>query len=338
MEKDILSEKDLQNLNKLYDISKDIKMIYKKLSLLEVSGKKETGKYQKLIECLNEMIYLEDKVYDSLNLDFSKCVAWQRYIKDNFLSKKICDDILIDGWVDYFEYRRIYYTINYIGNLKMNNLQDLSMLGIKIEQISFSPNNKTDMMDKKMSLLLKLSNAVDEDYYGTFMMFLEDDINNENNIDIKNEMIYRKYFTSYFYKNIEKIMLKNNFASPKQIYSNSKIIYSLLYGNKDADLIGNDIYFIAHFDRLVKKYLGMKHQNDYCNEEVSKKIIECMLKSKFANMSEETANELCNIIDYLNTLTAMPNVRDNAYKLIDILSNSKQYRERVGIITFGIKM
>lgn len=338
MEINSITENDLQNLNKLYNISKDIMEIYQKLIFLEINGGKDTEQYQIIVDKLKEMIFFEDKIYNNFDLDFCKCLSLQEYIKKTYLSKRICEDILIDGIIDSFEYRRVYYMINYIGNLKMNSLNDLSLLGIKVEQISFNPNNSTNMLDKEVSLLMKLSNALDDDYYGSFIMFLEDDINNEINMNNKRELIYRKFYSIYFYKSIERIMIENNFIFPNQIYSNSRMIYSFLNRNKDEDLTGSDIYFLSHFEKLINKYLYLSEHDMHSDKEVDEKIIECMFKSKIANITKSTSDKLYEFINNSKELSKLATDNNNIYKLIEIINNSKQFRERIGLITFGIKM
>lgn len=130
-----MSKKDLENLDSLYEISGIIKDIYKKLILLDTNNKKNASRYEKLLAYLKEILIIEDGIYNSLNFDFAKCDLWASYIKEKMLSKFKSDDLLIDGNIDNFEYRRIYYMICYIRNLKINNMVDLSMLGIKIEHI-----------------------------------------------------------------------------------------------------------------------------------------------------------------------------------------------------------
>ena len=331
-----MSEIDLQELNKLIEFENYIKKIYKRLILLESTDRKNTSKCRKLIEHLDEIVYLEDKLYNDLNFDLKKIDGWICYIKNNKLTHKRAEDMIISGYADYITYERIYYALQYIRNLKMNSLEDLSWLGIKIEQVSFGKNVKTDTLDQLVAMTSKLSNAYLEDYCTVALMFLEECIQKEINDDVKKKLIERKYYIIYIYRTIEKMMLNNTFEFPKQIYSNSKMVSSIF--NYD-DQIDRDNYFSMSLTTLINQYMNIEiFDKNYTDCMTSKKVIECLIKSKLANVSEDMIEK--DIIFLKNNLEQLLNVsvaRDKAKEVIDLLNNTKIYRERVGTITFGIK-
>lgn len=336
MTNNTMSEKDLQELNKLITISNYIKKIYKRLVLLETSGRKNTAKYQKLIEHLNEMVYLEDKLYDELNFDLNKSNCWACYIKNNKLTGIRVEDMLINGNTDYITYERIYYTMQCIRNLRMNSLEDLSNFGINYEQVSFGKNKSIDKLDQLVAMTSKLSNAYLEDYYTATLMFLEECIQKEMNDDIKKELIERKYYIIYFYRSIERMMLNSNFEFPKPIYSNSKMLSSMF---KYDDQIDRDNYFSMSLVTLINQYMNMElTKKDYTDCVVSKKIVECLLKSKLANVSDEMVEkDISFLIKNLEQLLNVSIVRTRAKEIIDLLNNTKSYRECIGTIIFGIQ-
>lgn len=71
-------------------------------------------------------------------------------------------------------------------------------------------------------------------------------------------MIERKYYISYFYKNIEKEMISNNFILPSQIYSNSKMLMSIFNLNDDFQ---SDLFFSMSLVGLINSYFCIKTDN-----------------------------------------------------------------------------
>lgn len=167
-------------------------------------------------------------------------------------------------------------------------------------------------------------------------MFLEECIQKEINDDVKKKLIERKYYIIYCYRSIEKMMLNNTFEFPKQIYSNSKMVSSII--NYD-DQIDRDNYFSMSLTTLINQYMNAEiYSENYADYMTSKKVIECLIKSKLANVSEDMIEK--DIIFLKNNLEQLLNVsvaRDKAKEVIDLLNDTKIYRERVGTITFGIK-
>ena len=333
-----MSKKDLENLDSLYEISGIIKDIYKKLILLDTNNKKNASRYEKLLAYLKEILIIEDGIYNSLNFDFAKCDLWASYIKEKMLSKFKSDDLLIDGNIDNFEYRRIYYMICYIRNLKINNMVDLSMLGIKIEHISIGDKEETNKkLNDYISVSSKLTNAYMEDYYSTMLLFLEESINKETNKDIKTKLIERKYYISYFYKNIEKVMISNNFIFPSQIYSNSKMLMSIFNLNDDFQ---SDLFFSMSLVGLIDSYFCIKTDNkDYVDKKTSMIIVENLLKSKIANISENYMKKFTTDLNkILDSLITTYEIREEVKTIKDIVNNGTKYRNRIGKIEFGIRM
>lgn len=322
---------DLKNLNTLLEITRIIKIVYQKLIILEQQNEFNNDKYNKLISHLEELIYLEDKLYESINFNISKWKTWIDYIKSKFISNSNMEKLLIEGSNDALEYYRIYYTLNYVVNSKINRLVDLSYIGAKIEQISFGEISSMKEIDDLISVLSKLSNTFKEDYYSSFLMFLEEKIHNQKDINIKKELINRKYLVLYFNKSIEKLMLNYNFAIPRDMYSNSKMLSSLYRFPEEIYEVNSNIYFTGNLDSLLTDYLNYKS-----NEEKERIIIECLIKSKIANISKETMKaNIAEIEKELLQIINIPFIGDNTKEIIKILSNYEEYQNRIRTITFG---
>ncbi len=333
-----MSKKDLEKLDSLYEISETIKNIYKKLIFLDINNKKNVSRYEKLLAYLKEILIIEDGIYNSLNFDFVKCNICVDYIKEKMLSKFKSDDLLIDGNIDNFEYRRIFYMICYIRNLKINNMVDLSMLGIKIEHITIGNEEEANKkLNDYISGTSKLTNAYMKDYYSTMLLFLEESINKETNKDIKAKLIERKYYISYFYKDIEKGMISNNFILPNEIYSNSKMLMSIFNLNDDFQ---GDLFFSMSLVGLINSYFCIKIDNkDYVDKKTSMIIVENLLKSKIANISESYMMEYAtDLNEKLDSLLATSDIKEEVKTVKDILNKGKKYRECIGKIEFGIRM
>lgn len=326
-----MQNNDLKDLNTLWEISQNIRIVYQKLMILELQDEFNKDKYNKLISCLKELICLEDKIYENINFDIVKCKTWIDYIKSKFISKINTDKLLIDGNIEAIEYYRIYYTLNYIINSKINNLTDLTYLGAKIKQISFGQNSSMKEIDRLIFILSTLSNTFNEDYYSSFLMFLEEEIHNQIDINIKKELISRKYLVLYFNKFIEKLMLNYNYIIPEYMYSNSKMMSSLYEIPKNIHELNKNIYFFNNLDELINYYLNSNN-----NEAKERIIIECLIKSKIANISKENMKAIVDEIEKkLSYMINMSVIGDNAKKIIEILSNCERYQNRIRTITFG---
>lgn len=169
------------------------------------------------------------------------------------------------------------------------------------------------------------------------LLFLEESINKETNKDIKAKLIERKYYISYFYKNIEKEMISNNFILPSQIYSNSKMLMSIFNLNDDFQ---SDLFFSMSLVGLIDRYFCIKTDNkDYADKKTSMIIVENLLKSKIANISENYMKEFTPVLNkILDSLITTYEIREEVKTIKDIVNNGTKYRDCVGKIEFGIKM
>ena len=326
-----MNDKDKKDLDKLYKISRDIRIIYQRLIHLEISDNKISGKYLKLMTYLNEMIYLEDKIYGSSDFNISKFKNIVEYMKREILSDKNMDNVLIDNNTDLAEYYRIYYNIYYIIANKLKNLEDLSMFDVRVKKISFGNTSPIKEIDELILMIIRLTNCFSDDYYSSFLMFLEDEIKNESNKNIRDELIYRKYYVLYFAKNVEKLMANYNFECPKQIYSNSKLFTSINNIPEGIFISGNDGYFASKMKFLFEYYLKLD-----LNKKTERIITECMIKSMIANTSKEIMNVCAEKAkEELNMIINIPKLGYNARKLIEILNNKEEYQNRVNIVAFG---
>lgn len=272
-----LNENFYKELDTLIKISNSIKHLYKKLSELENSNKKDSSEYHKYLDYLKMTIEVEKAKYLEYELNDTKCLEWLSWLKDNFLNNK--DIYRIINQLSYFA-----SLLNKKGNRlvkkhleKPNALKTENIFNIKDIEIGIS-----------------------DDVLKTFVLMLDNCYKNKSNKKFKIDTIYT---LSYLYPSIEELLLINDFNIEPSLFDvQSKYLSELIemrplfYNNIVNNLLSSKV-----FQQLT--YL-----TSISNKEVKKRPHEilihyCYLKSLLF-LSSEKQNKV-----YLNFFKKSTNHR-----------------------------
>lgn len=186
---DVLNENDYKNLEELKNITKIISDLYDKLCSLEINGKYGTEEYNKLYEYLIIAIDVEADQYKSMNLDYSKIVAFLEYINMDLKNN------IIEGIINQNYYSKINYRIlGQFLNILHNNQYCYNQY-IKDEIYStFGTDNYDERIIKQET---ELDMALQSDINSLFVHYLQDLIDNNVYSVYKKQLIMTKYFYSF---------------------------------------------------------------------------------------------------------------------------------------------
>ena len=315
MKKDLLLDQDYIELNSLYSICANINKIYRQMALLEANNETNSDDYKNLINLLNKFLNLEDKIYNSLKQNKEKCKAYITFIDSNKLPSTGCEHALLWDESKFPEYRRIYYSLKSI-------MED-------DKEIIKNDDNDLDL------LLFKLETTFEENYYNAFIIFLNQKIKSIKDVKLKKNLILKKYYIIYMFRNIEKVLINSNFDISNKMYSTSKILESLSNMPEEVYLYAKDDFYTKNLNDLINLYLAVSD-----HDEISI-TIESLIKSKIAFLSKKTLEEQINII--INNIPIILNgeedldIISNAKELEDIILNYGEYQNIINTIEFRKK-
>ena len=169
----ILSKKDIENIEILIKITKTIDNLYQKLYSLELASLKDSLEYQKLLNNLSIAIETENNKYEELNLTYERCNAILEYLEKEKLPPEMDNDItsIVNEDYDNRIFRRIKHFIirkimlSYSEELLKPTLKDISKI---ISKISTEPSVIT-----QTEWQTNLQEAFEIDIYSFYLYFLE---------------------------------------------------------------------------------------------------------------------------------------------------------------------
>ena len=237
--------KDACELERLIKISIKIEKLYQKLYTLEIENKNDDPEYKKHLNYLSILIQGEKDFYKEVNLTPAKAFSWAKFLsqtkKNASYSKK--ENTTFNHQITL----RIINTLfnicsndyNFLLNLSNEELKKFAtMLGMKFNDSNF------DKLNVINCIILK--DNIEKDINYTFLSLFEEQIKGQKLPSIKEKLITSKYYMIYTHKDLEALVLTNNFHIQSVIYVASKIkkdilnIEDELYYNSN-NLIGSTI-------------------------------------------------------------------------------------------------
>ena len=197
MSYNVLNNNDCKNLEELERITKSISNLYDKLCALEINGKCKTEEYNKIYECLIIAIEVEKSHYKSMNLDYSKIVAFLEYIDMN-LKNNILEGIINQNYNDKINYRILRQFFNILQiNQSIYNQYIKEEISIRFEIDDYDEEIITNEAELDM--------ALQSDINSLFIYYLQDLIDNDLYNIYKKQLIMTKYFYSFIESDLTSI-------------------------------------------------------------------------------------------------------------------------------------
>jgi hypothetical protein len=201
-------------MEELILITTAIYSIYKKLYSLELKGLKDSEEYTKNLEYLFMTLDIEKKLYEKLEIDSIKFLSFVYYltavynihdIKNDIDSKLLQSDEntiinrILHSLKSEVSIKREHgvlfiteYLEKFIGQHYGIDYDDLDEYGYDEEELENLEFN-----------ILQVFEAVKNETFNNFVLFLDENILNENYINIKDELLLAKYRTAFLRKGVE---------------------------------------------------------------------------------------------------------------------------------------
>ncbi len=238
-------------LQKIYDITINISILYTTLEKLELENKQQTTEYQNTIDSLNKTINEEKEYYDYFHKDFDQLYSVGLWLAEELYEIRhndIYDLAIKQKQVDLSHFRVMFKMsklidkdIGYMNNYDYENYINLL--------------NEVDLNTTSIYLLdmiPKLNNST----IIRIASYLEVLINKETNYKIKEYFIKARLILSYLDENLETQYLNNNFIKTDNIFNqeienNNKKINEAL-DNNIKNLYGKNLLnkVIYYFNNL----------------------------------------------------------------------------------------
>lgn len=217
-----LTKEDYSNLGLLVLITESLQENYYMLMKLEMNGRKDTQKYQKVIGEIKSSKQVEERIYKEIGTEEEKLNAFIDYlqsVKNNDLTKDRMevainkrDDIVTERILRRFDYM---LSLDYDFRKKLDEI---------IEQYGCSEKENKALIasiEKKYFshvIALEMLETILNDEYTCFLSILEQYINNPNFKEMRQQFIITKYRLIFICHEIEKEMINNKFGISSQVY------------------------------------------------------------------------------------------------------------------------
>lgn len=285
-----LTDQDIEWLDKVIKNTREIKEIYKKLFLLEKSGKKDSGDYKNVFNDLSSKLSDENGLYQYEGLK-TKCLDFIEYIMQKKVSNNLLDDI--DSVIKQ----------NYINDIYIRILKILFKIlsDIKVKEKKNEMTDYLKFISDFSGVKVRFANGneliegIKEDFYNGFLSILQEFISNEEFSAYRGKLIYAKYYLSFISKDVESDMMYSSFEIPETFYTKSRLIADFDFMDPDdyeemKDGLGHKMSV-----RLIMDELRMK-DIDYSNENkaISSILRRCMIRSIFLLMRSDSVDNIKN--------------------------------------------
>ena len=250
-----LTHEDYQNLENLFKITKDIKDVYTYLSKLESNNEKNSENFSLGVKKLQNLLILEDKIYDVISEDINVVSDMLYYILNNdvysienvFLSIK-------DSEEDELIKDRIIYRLNYlVSTMEISDedmeefvnstleeageeIEDEDYEELSEEEIEYYSNLSEEEVnegEQKLIFETKLKYLLFKDVVNTTLRILKDYLKDSKMDEIKDILSRIKYDMSFAFVNVEDDLIKENFVIPDNLFISSKLYSDLNKGDID---------------------------------------------------------------------------------------------------------
>lgn len=292
MRKYELEDQDLEFIKSLIKTSKAIETLYEKMYQLEINGQKDTEDYKKIIDYLKMSIDVENKIYEDASLNAERCIALINYILQQRLPDNFLHDIesIMGQRYDNKNLRRI---LGILANkVSLESLSSKQILSTEMQFVYA-------MLGNNISNIIRLLKEIENDVVKGFLSILKETISNYRNRQYKNDLIYSKYYTSFINKNIEKIMINNDFDISSEFCIVSKEFADLIQvDSNEYDSLRNSYSKKVSMSQ-ISEVIKMKDV-DYNDQKkaICSLLRQCLIRSAFLLMDEEN---ILNIYERFHT-------------------------------------
>ena len=295
MENYELQIEDIKLIEELIKTTTSIETLYGKMYELEISQRKDSEEFKKIVDYLKIALDVENQMYKDCCLSYSKCVALVDYIFQEKLPSKYMDDVdsIMTQSYDHKVIKRILNVLidKIISDCEgMKEMLPRDLLDL-IEQLGI-PNHEA-MISQTIYSGVELQKAFEKDTINGFLALLQEEIEKEKNDYYRNSLIGSKYFTSFINKDVEEGLIKNNFEIPRTCYLNSRFVAELTQTDLELYFFLKNTYGVKESVRHILEVLEIKDE-DYDNPQkaISSILRQCLIRAIFLLMSDDVISDV----------------------------------------------
>lgn len=264
-----------------------IENIYETLIKLEIDEKKDTEEYYKYMDYLSIAKESEDALYEQYNLSELECNELIKMIIDKRMGTNPINDFdsIILNKNEYNALRRVVNILTF----KMNTNKEEKELTDDSEYQKLYLQYLDNLYYKRCIIF----NEIQMDLVNSFLLFLEESINDKKYHDIKTSLIKAKYHTCLVFKENENLLIEDNFNSHDKIANYTRMMaYCLSMTTQEC----NSSIKEKIFKTLVKQIYKMTHTKEGYDNMI---IRSCLIRGGLLLIDHSSLYE---ITDFYNKL------------------------------------
>lgn len=306
MAKYSLTEKDLIYLEKLIEVSKDIKRIYDKLIILETLGLDFAKEYLDLLKKLKKLLNYEESLYKQVENEFDKIKEMLDYLLEynpyniiniiNNIRENKEESIIRSRIITRLNYNYMFsalYTENYnFGDEYLDIYEDFDIGDEDFDMCSsFMEYDDRDFYEKGLEQLEKERNAyylsylnleAESDILRTILKVLDEYLYTGEYFNIRKYLVSFKYLIFYSFNSLEEYFIKNKFEINEELYLSAQGVIDLNNGDeKDLEAINvnvaSDLLLKQNNTLTTLIFEDLNEQNNLANAVISQVIIRACL-------------------------------------------------------------
>lgn len=282
---------ELSQLETLLESSAKVSSIIDTLYILDITGQKDSSKYENKLQELKQAIDDELKEYQNAKLSYQQCLKYAKLLSSQ-TNISIFDNKVTNS-LQHYNNRIFKRVINILMNLVQNDkefhksiISNSILIDPNMEEINLPENS----LLKGLSSSFKVQMSLNDDITSMFLSILEDYISQGK---YSAELTKVKYAIAATNKAIEQLILANKFNIPNTIFIGAQFMNELLQESQLS-------YEIIRFAELktkaqmeINKLIQIK-DSEYSkvSTNIDSTISSCYLRALLSLMQDEDVKNL----------------------------------------------
>jgi hypothetical protein len=206
-------------LNDIVEATYEVQKIYERLFNIEVAGYKDSIEYKASLNELKKAILKEDELINNDSLTYERCgdILDLLYSKIPDVDCVDVPDTLFLRNYDVLVASRVYEKINTKAKASEEYFKTFFEEKIKLLDISYKEMENTFKYNER------LEESSEKDMLINSLVLLNEYIKSDEYHKLKNDFIHSKYFISFVSKEVENVLLREDFTIPEKSYITSRL-------------------------------------------------------------------------------------------------------------------
>lgn len=344
MERYRLNKQDFELIDRLVKTTNSIETLYKKMYDLEISGKKDSNEYKKLLDYLKMTIEVEDKIYQDANLDYLRCIGLADYIIEDRLPDGFTNDVesIMSQNYDNRVLRRILSILFHKVISDYNGIKEMLPNELVDLMIQLGMPNPDKIVSQAIYSSIELQKAFEKDTFSGFLTFLQEFINKKDYANFKEQLISSKYNTSFINKAIESDMISSSFDIPETFYVNSRFVADLTNTDLDLYKLLKNSYGVKESTKQISEVIEMGDMDYSDPKKATSSILrQCLMRASFLLMSDEVISdvnyEFHEFVESEKYLNRHSHDRISEQLIINCFKSIKRDRSKPSVLSLGYR-